>query len=420
MTVKKNFAWTLGGPLPRIEAHSERKLEVLRRYLDVYFDTVASIPHMDCLKIAIVDGFCGGGKYQRGEETIPGSPLIILDAVRDAQERLNRDRRKPFEIAASFHFVDDEPDHIEHLRGVIEAAGYADKLGSTIHLYPGKFAEHLPTIMAKISDRQRAGRSIFLLDQWGYLDVPMASIRAIFGKLTRAEVLLTFSIDALLNYLSTDRKASATLAQFGVDREFISMWEANKSDIDFSRITAQRAVMSHLRNNSQALFFTPFMLFSQASGRMMMFAHLSQHQTARDKMLGVHWDFQNRFTHIGRGSLFELGFDARLLEDKGSLFRFTELDRETMMGELREELPDKVLGMLGAGPISLGELMAVLGNQTAARNTDIFSVLQTLAAERVLEIVSKEGREKRPTTALKISDRLAMPRQKTFWFGSKG
>ncbi|WP_375257490.1 three-Cys-motif partner protein TcmP [Citreimonas sp.] len=355
MTVK-NFAWSPGAPLPGIEPHSERKLEVVRRYLDVYFDTVASIPHMDRLNIAIVDGFCGGGQYQRGTTVLPGSPLIILDAVREAQERLSRDRRKPFEIAATFHFVDAARDHLEHLRGVIAAAGYADKLGSSIQLYHGEFAAHLPEIMAKIAATQRKGRSIFLLDQFGYLDVPMDSIRSIFGKFPRAEVLLTFSIDAMLNYLSTSRAASETLAQFGVDRDFIAAWEANKNDVEFGRITAQRAVMTHLRNNSRALFFTPFMLFSQASGRMMMFAHLSQHQAARDKMLGVHWEFQNRFAHIGRGSLFELGFDARLLEDKGSLFQFTEQDRATMMRELHDELPGKVMGMLGAGSISLQEL----------------------------------------------------------------
>ena len=40
-------------------------------------------------------------------------------------------------------------------------------------LYHGKFAEHLPTIIADIAKRQRKGRSIFLLDQFGYLDVPM-------------------------------------------------------------------------------------------------------------------------------------------------------------------------------------------------------------------------------------------------------
>lgn len=416
MTVK-NFTWKPGGPLPSIESHSERKLEVLRRYLDVYFDTVAANPHMDRLNITIVDGFCGGGRYQGKTDTIPGSPLVILDAVRDARERLNRDRRKPIEIRAAFHFVDDKKDHLEHLREAIYQAGHGHDLDTSVRFYHGKFAEHLPDILAEIAKNQRKGRSFFLLDQFGYSDVPMAAIRSIFDRLPRAEVLLTFSIDVLLNYLSDSRGASETLEQFGVDRAFIAAWEAHKTDTEFARITAQRAVMAHLRSNSGALFFTPFMLFAQASGRMMMFAHLSQHQAARDKMLGVHWEFQNRFLHLGRGSLFELGFDPRMIEDKGSLFQFTALDQERMMEELQAELPDRVVGMLGDGSISVQAMLERFGNNTAARNADIFRVLQTLAAERTLEILTEEGRVKRPTTALKISDRLSVPRQTTFWFG---
>lgn len=239
MTVK-NFAWSPGGPLPRIEAHSRRKLEVLGRYLEVYFDTVAAIPHMDRLNIAIVDGFCGGGRYQGDNDTVPGSPLVILDAVHAAQERLNRERRKPIEIAATFHFVDAEQEHLDHLRTVIRAAGYGDGIGTTVKLYQGTFSSHLPEIIADIARNRRKGRSIFLLDQFGYADVPMGAIQSIFDRLPAAEVLLTFSIDALLNYLSESRAASETLEQFGVDHAFISAWEANKGDDRFARISGSR------------------------------------------------------------------------------------------------------------------------------------------------------------------------------------
>jgi hypothetical protein len=162
------------------------------------------------------------------------------------------------------------------------------------------------------------------------------------------------------------------------------------------------------------------MLFAQASGRMMMFAHLSQHQTARDKMLGVHWDFQSHFLHLGRGSLFELGFDPRIIEDKGSLFQFTTMDRERMINELHADLPDRVTAMLGTGSISLKEMLKVIGNNTAARNADIFSVLRSLSAERSLEVFTEDGRAKRPATALKVSDRISMPRQTRFFVGGKG
>lgn len=75
MSKKQNFKWKIGEPLPGIEAHTERKLEVIEQYLDVYFDTVTANRRMETLRITIVDGFCGGGLYQKGTETRYGSPF---------------------------------------------------------------------------------------------------------------------------------------------------------------------------------------------------------------------------------------------------------------------------------------------------------------------------------------------------------
>lgn len=38
-----NFIWGPDGNLPRIEEHTKRKLDVLKNYLDVYFDTVVGV-----------------------------------------------------------------------------------------------------------------------------------------------------------------------------------------------------------------------------------------------------------------------------------------------------------------------------------------------------------------------------------------
>jgi three-Cys-motif partner protein len=159
----KNFIWSPGNPLPRIEPHSDRKLEVLEKYLDVYFDTVVPNPATDCLNITLVDGFCGGGAYI-GKDTLRfGSPLILLRAVESAEARLNARREKPLRINARFIFVDDNQDHIEALREQLIAQGYKDKIGNGVELICGKFDEQLNGILATIKASQRAGRSIFIL-----------------------------------------------------------------------------------------------------------------------------------------------------------------------------------------------------------------------------------------------------------------
>lgn len=177
-----NFIWGPDGNLPRIEEHTKRKLDVLKNYLDVYFDTVVRNPAQDRLNITLVDGFSGGGAYSDGNETRAGSPLVLLNAVEEATVRLNEGRAKPLEINARFIFVDDEREHVAALKRELRGRGYKEN-DPQISVLEGKFVEHLPTIMAEITQTQRKGRSIFFLDQFGYSDVPMSAIQTIFTAL---------------------------------------------------------------------------------------------------------------------------------------------------------------------------------------------------------------------------------------------
>jgi three-Cys-motif partner protein len=406
-----NFSWSPGGKLPPIKPHTERKLDVIDQYLTAYFDTVATNWRMDRLNITIVDGFCGGGAYSNGSDTKWGSPLVLLEGVRRAEERLNRGRDKHFEIAATFHFLDVNREHTASLEEVLKGTEFADQVGKSIHIQTGEFAQLLPPILEKIRTTQRAGRSIFILDQCGYSDVPMLSVRSIFQQLDRAEVLLTYSIDALLNYLSAERDISEAARQFGVDQPFIENWQELKKDEVGGRLMAQRALMSNIHANSAALFFTPFMMFSTLDNRWMMLAHLSQHQAARDQMLGVHWSQQNHFRHFGQGSQFSLGFDERLIDQKGNLFSFSETDRPGMMRELENEFPAFVRQAMGEAELSVQRLLEKFGNHTAARNADLFEVLKALAEEKSIEVLGRNGSQKRPSTSIEASDILIRPAQ---------
>lgn len=156
-----NFSWGPDGALPSIENHSRRKLDVLRSYLDVYFDTVVTNPRLDCLNITLVDGFSGGGAYQGDGVIEHGSPLVLLNAVEQARKRINRDRKKTLEIKARFVFVDDNINHVEALRERLFQAGFGGLIGTDILLINGRFSEELPGILRMIRAKQRVGRSIF-------------------------------------------------------------------------------------------------------------------------------------------------------------------------------------------------------------------------------------------------------------------
>lgn len=410
----KNFTWKRGEPLPSIERHTVRKLEALRTYLNVYFDTVIRNPAQDTLNITLVDGFCGGGAYDKDGLAVSGSPLVILNAVRDAEVRLNAARDKPIKINARYVFVDNNIDHVESLRFQIIEQGFGKLIDESIKLIKGDFSEKLPAIISSIRDNQRRGRSIFVLDQFGYSDVPMASIKTIFSSLDRPEVILTFAIDALLNFLREESAGLTLIRQFGIDERFISEWQSNKDDDRLGRLITQRSLMSLLHDCSGAEFFTPFMLWSRTDNRWMMLAHLSRHQAARDKMLEVYWGLQNNFAHFGKGSLFSLGFDPRLLEDENSLFEFSEHDRMALSRELQEELPREIRSLMRDGRLAVTGILEAIGNRTAATNNDIFEALLALGREGELEVLSSTGAQKRPDTRIVISDTLVLPTQRRF------
>ena len=78
---QKHYEWELGDGLPEIGAHSLAKHRILRRYIERYIEIVTAISWQEQLSITFVDGYAGGGRYAFGRETVPGSPLILLEAV---------------------------------------------------------------------------------------------------------------------------------------------------------------------------------------------------------------------------------------------------------------------------------------------------------------------------------------------------
>ena len=83
---QKHYEWKLGDKLPEIGAHSLAKHRILRRYIERYIEIVTAISWQEQLSITFVDGYAGGGRYAHGRETVPGSPLILLE--RDFSEAL--------------------------------------------------------------------------------------------------------------------------------------------------------------------------------------------------------------------------------------------------------------------------------------------------------------------------------------------
>jgi len=132
-------------------------------------------------------------------------------------------------------------------------------------------------------------------------------------------------------------------------------------------------------------------------------------------MLGVHWQAQNSFRHLGRGSLFSLGFDTRLLEAKDALFNFAAHDKQKMIQELLGEVPREISIHMKERQLPVEHFLRMIGNRTAATNEDLFSAIKELALSREVEVISKKGTSKRIGSRIEITDRLVLPLQGTFF-----
>ena len=403
------FVWHPNEPPPELEEHSKAKLDVLRRYLRAYFNTLGVNPARDEFKLDLIDGFAGGGTFRDGEEIISGTPLIMLEESGTARERLNRNRTKPLHFDCKFHFVDVERAHTDHLRQVLAERGHRID-GEKIVVHDSRFEEVADGIITDVLRRQpRAGRAIFLLDQTGFSQVKLALVARILEMLPRAEVILTFAADALINHLAEGEQLIRAVAPIELTPSQIENLVQVKDD-DRGRALIQRALRKHIRIKIGAIYDTPFFIRPKHSRRALWFLHLSRHPTARDVMLQCHWNSFNTFEHYGPGDFKMLGWDA--LKDTGTppLFHFGAIDAEQMQRELLESMPAKLYALAADTPITIDAMRRILANETAARFSDLDEIIRRLNREKEFDIVNPDGKVRsRTLTQIKPTDRIAIP-----------
>ncbi len=83
---EKPYAWVDGAVL---EDHSRRKHKILREYFFNYLTVRCRLPQRERFRLAVIDGFAGGGRYACGT---PGSPLIFIEELKHAIEAVNIQR----------------------------------------------------------------------------------------------------------------------------------------------------------------------------------------------------------------------------------------------------------------------------------------------------------------------------------------
>lgn len=418
------YIWRPDGPLPLIKQHSVAKHEVLRAYLLEYMQTLVSSPHQEELRFTLVDGFAGGGMYQHEatKETVFGSPLVLLEAAKEAEALINLGRHKPIRLSLDYFFVEIDNKAVAQLTHTLRAQGYGERLGADIQVLNMDFEQAAEGIRRFISNKNpRIGRSIFFLDQYGYNQVPAPLIRSIFAQLPAAEVILTFHVGSFLTYASDNHATMNSLQQIGVPDALkgrtIEDIKRNEKD---SRLYIQSCLYPALVNACGARYYTLFFVRTDGHGDYWL-VHLSQHPRARDVMTRVHWTKNNHFIHYGGAGIdmFQaLGYsaqhDSKAMGQSTFGFCFDNPAAEASIATLMEQLPHLIYA--SAEGVSFGELFATTCNTSPADGTKYKEALARLVQQREIEIFSPDGARRLRASTITDKDQLLPSKQKAFIF----
>ena len=179
-------------------------------YIFDYLTVRCKLPQQERFRLAIVDGFAGGGRYQCG--TL-GSPLIFIEELKRAVEAVNTQRAVQglgaIEVECLLIFNDASHDAIELLKTHV-APMQAD-VGQTcpkLHLrieYLNEFFEAAYPKIKALLERGRYRSVLFNLDQCGHSHVERGTILDIMHSYPAAEIFYTFVISSLLAFLQKDQ-----------------------------------------------------------------------------------------------------------------------------------------------------------------------------------------------------------------------
>lgn len=420
---RKHYDWKNGPDF--IQQHSIAKHRILQAYLAAYFQTLVSSPNQDALRLTLVDGFAGGGLYvhQDTRELVKGSPFIFLSATKEAEYQINKDRRKPVDMKVDYFFVEADRDAHNHLDKVLREDGYGAQLGSTIHLRYGKFQDEASQIIEFVKKKSpRKGRSIFVLDQYGYKDVPTPLIQRIFANLPSAEVILTFGVDSFLNYASDGALTQKLLDEIGIPDVLQGrpIEEIKSSESDW-RLFIQSSLYRTLVARCGAKHYTPFFIRNKKGHGDYWLIHLSQHHRARDVMTQVHWRENNYFIHYGGAGLdmfHMVGYDPdhdAAFKQQGSLgFEFDDVARQASLNALTQQIPRRVYA--DDEGVNFGVLFATTCNESPASAEIYRSALEELIVRKEVEVISPDGVQRRSAQQIKPLDQIVAPSQRRFIF----
>jgi three-Cys-motif partner protein len=422
--VKKVYEWDFYNP-SKIEQHSLAKHKIIADYLFKYIKTLAPSPYQEELKLTLIDGFSGGGIYSHTDtkEIIYGSPLIMLNTVKETEFSINKNRKKKLNLNVDYFFIDKEKSACDCLKMVLKDKGYYSLIDKSIFIRNSDFKHQANDIINFIRQKSRKKqRAIFLLDQYGYSEVPTQLIKLILDSLSNAEIIFTFAVDSFITYLSDKKDISKNLLiKTGIPNVLQGRTiEDIKRSAKDSRLLIQSYFHKELVEKCGADFYTPFFIRSSQGHGDYWLVHLSKHHKARDVMTQIHWQHNNNFIHYGGAGLdmFMLGYESKYDNSYTNQtefgFCFDDTARKKSVNALIAQIPHLVYARDNG--ISFVELFSITCNSSPASAEIYKKAIEHLIQYKEIDVSSKDGSKRQSANTICDSDILIKPKQNSIIF----
>lgn len=414
MVVQKQYTWAKGAVL---DEHSRRKHKILNEYFGRYIDVRCQFPQQGKFRLAVVDGFCGGGRYSCGSL---GSPLIFIDQLRKSIDAQNVRRAvngmAVLDIECLLVFNDSEPAAIQALR--TECAPLIEEIKAShprLHLDILYFNEEFEAVYPKIKIIIQTGRYrnvLFNLDQCGHARVDRSTILDIMRSVPSAEIFYTFLISSLLAFLqkSDPNVVARQLKHLHFEAKDFEPLSENLSRDSWLGV-AEKIVFDAFKEC--APFVSPFSI-NNPDGWRYWLIHFANSYRARQVYNNVLHDNASSQAHFGRSGLDMLAYDP---DHEGGLYLFDLSGREAAKRQLHDDIPRLIT--------DLGDVVAVeafyegIYNSTPAHTDDVHAAI---IENPDLEVVTESGGVRRKANTIIVGDTIRMKVQKSFFpifFGLK-
>ncbi|MCW5199434.1 three-Cys-motif partner protein TcmP [Desulfobulbus sp. F1] len=385
---------------PHLEEHSEAKHAILSGYIRKYLNIVCQDRKIRQYNITLVDGFAGGGIYQHDK---PGSPLVMINAVKQADIEINKDRSRHVKIDPNYFFIENKRSNYNSLKDAINI-NYIDD--QSVVLRHGDFNVYLDEIIAHIKKRnpRDGGGSIFFLDQSGYSSVSVDALKRIRKELPNAEVIINISISWMVDFINDSNRFKSIISNMGLEnfvnfREIIEL----KENIGENRYIIESKLSVALQRAAEFPFFRPFFIEPCDNHRGYWLLHLSPHYRAHNAMSEVIWEQGNCMRHYGGDGarIFDLSYKGGTL-DRPNIFgkTFNGTAREQHVNGLIRDIPSMIWSN---ERILVARLIESTCNNTAASQDMYKESLLKIRNQGDVVILGKSGGRKR-TDKISSSD----------------